>query len=226
MILRGPRKRLELTGGPEGWKDFLAEPDKHWKDGRSAKLLAEAWEDAAPDMPGEIRSALARTPFQSFLPILAIPEYEVALPGGRRPSQNDLFVLGRISSDLAVVMVEGKVDESFGPLVEDWLKGASRGKLRRLEYLRQTLGLDGVGLDSLRYQLLHRTASPIIEATRLRARYAAMVVHSFSPIGVGLEDYRAFAGRLGIGGTAGRLEKVSHHGRPELWLGWVEASAR
>jgi hypothetical protein len=36
-------------------------------------------------------------------------DYEVDLTGSKRPSQNDLFVLGRIGADLAVMMVEGKV---------------------------------------------------------------------------------------------------------------------
>lgn len=48
LILRGPRKNLELTHDAEGWKAFLADPEKQWKDGRSAKLLAEAWEAASP----------------------------------------------------------------------------------------------------------------------------------------------------------------------------------
>ena len=28
------------------WKAWLADPEKHWKDGRSAKMLAESWEAA------------------------------------------------------------------------------------------------------------------------------------------------------------------------------------
>jgi hypothetical protein len=58
----------------------------------------------------------------------AVPEYCVPLPDGRAASQNDLYVLGRIRPDLAVMMVEGKVDESFGPLLEEWLREASDGK--------------------------------------------------------------------------------------------------
>jgi hypothetical protein len=46
------------------------------------------------------------------------------------------FVLGRIGPDLAVLMIEVKVEESFGPLLGEWLPDASPGKLKRLEHLR------------------------------------------------------------------------------------------
>jgi hypothetical protein len=35
--------------------------------------------------------------------------------------------------------------------------------------------------DDVSYQLLHRTASAVIEARRFKTDYAAMIVHSFSP---------------------------------------------
>jgi hypothetical protein len=217
---------LEPTHDAEGWKEFLADPEKHWKDGRSAKMLAEAWESAAPNLPPELSDAFAGTPFETFDPVLAIPEYEVDLPGGRRSSQNDLFVLGRIDGELAVLVIEGKVDESFGPLLSEWLRSASSGKRRRLAFLQETLGLDEAPMDDLRYQLLHRTASPVIEATRLRARYAAMVVHSFSSTDAGLDDYRGFVSLLGGTGTKSRLERITGLDDPELWVGWISGSAK
>lgn len=85
-----------------------------------------------------------------------------------------------------------KVHESFGPRLEEWLRDASNGKQRRLAFLRSTLGIEEELPGSIRYQLLHRTASPLIEATRIGARYAAMIVHSFSDEDAWLEDYRAF----------------------------------
>jgi hypothetical protein len=32
--------------GPESWKELLAEPDKHWKTGYSARSIAYCWEEA------------------------------------------------------------------------------------------------------------------------------------------------------------------------------------
>ena len=187
-------------------------------------MLAECWESSRPDLPQEFRTAFSGTPFESFVPLLAMPEYCVDLPGGSRPSQNDIFVVGRIGDELAVIMVEGKVDESFGPLLGDWLKDASPGKKQRLEFLQTTLGLSGPLPDELRYQLLHRTASPLIEAKRFSAKYAAMVVHSFSASDAWLEDYQAFTRLMGAESRKGRLERVSSHSDPELWMGWVSGS--
>ncbi len=224
LILRNPRKNLEITSKVEDWKQFLADPEKQWKDGRSAKMLAEAWEGASPGLPSELVDAFRGTTFERFDPLLAIPEYEVDLPGGRRPSQNDLFVLGRIDGELAVLMVEGKVDESFGPLLSEWLVGASAGKLERLAALRETLGVREEIPGSFRYQLLHRTAAPILEARRLKARYAAMVVHSFSAADAWIEDYRGLAMLLGVRGEKGRIERVPGREDPELWVAWVTGS--
>ena len=105
---------LRPTEKAKHWRKLLADPVKQWKDGRSAKLMATTWESSRPALPPEITQALSDSPLSGLRPILAIPEYEVPLPGGSRPSQNDLFLLGQVGEDLAVVMIEGKVDEPFG----------------------------------------------------------------------------------------------------------------
>ena len=125
--------------------------------------------------------------------LLAIPEYQVDLPGGKRPSQNDLFVLGRAKDGhLVSIMMEGKVAEPFGATLEIWLKDASEGKKKRLKFLCDTLGLSCEPPSHTRYQLFHRTASAIIEAKRFNANYAMMIVHSFSPEHKCFADYQDF----------------------------------
>ncbi len=225
LIYHPPTRPLVPTHGAEDWKAFLAAPEKHWKDGRSAKMLAERWEQSRPDVPEELRTAFKGTPFEAFLPLVAFPEYQVPLAGRGKASHNDLCVIGRIDADLAVIMIEGKVDESFGPLLSDWLKNASNGKRQRLAFLKETLGLNGTVDGSIRYQLLHRTASPVLEAVRHRAKYAAMVVHSFSDADAWLADYQAFARVLGVEGRKGTVERVPGREGPELWVGWVTEPA-
>ena len=215
---------LTPTKGPEGWRELLADPDKHWKDGRSAKLMAETWE-SSPSLPTEITQALSGTPLSELMPILAIPEYQVPLPGGSRPSQNDLFLLGQVYDDLAVVMIEGKVDEPFGPTVAEWSEDPSEGKQTRLDYLTGLLHLHGDVPGELRYQLLHRTASAIIEARRFHAKYAVMPVHSFSDEHAGFDDFATFVKLLGGVPENGGLGKVPGHADPELWVGWAHGRA-
>jgi hypothetical protein len=67
------------------------------------------------------------------MPLLAVPEFKVPLPGGARASQNDLFVLGRSSPGLVSIMIEGKVKESFGPTLDEWRHEGSPGKKERLD---------------------------------------------------------------------------------------------
>jgi len=58
---------------------------------------AYCWE-AAAGFPPEVAEALQRTDeaaLADLTPVLATPEFKVPLPGGVRPSQNDLFVLAR-----------------------------------------------------------------------------------------------------------------------------------
>ena len=113
---------LHFTTGPASWQALLADPTKHWRTGYSARTLAHAWE-SADGFPPEVSIAFAKSedPLLANLePLLAVPEFKVSLPGGERASQNDVFVLARSSAGPVAIMVEGKVNESFGPTLEDW----------------------------------------------------------------------------------------------------------
>ncbi len=189
------------TRGPGDWKQLLADPEKHWVSGRSAKCLAESWEKAAPGFPAPVEQALtfSGAPELANLEILAaFPEYKVPLPGGSRASQTDLMVVAKGADGLVVIAVEGKVDETFGPTVGEKRVDASPGQTKRLDFLHRTLGLDTPVPDDIRYQLLHRTASALIVAEQYGAATAVMLVHSFSKTREGFSDYRAFAGLYGV----------------------------
>ncbi len=152
-------KILIPSDGPQSWQGLLADPDKQWRDGYSAKMLAESWE-RAQGFPSEIRDLLASSPEPALAeatPLIGIPEYQVPLPGGSRPSQNDLFVLAAAGASLAAIMIEGKVEEPFGPTVAEWLTDASADKQERFTFLQEKLGLREPPDGNIRYQLLHRT---------------------------------------------------------------------
>jgi len=218
-------KRIYIpTTSPDDWQQFLAEPDKQWRSGFSAKELAESWEHAN-DFPQTFKEVFSKTDnpaLQDLELLLAIPEYQVDLPGGRRPSQNDLFVLARAEDgQLVSIMVEGKVAESFGQKLEIWLKNASSGKKTRLEYLCKVLNLPSNLPLHIRYQLLHRTASAIIEAKRFNARYAMMIVHSFSQEHKWFEDYQDFLNLFGVSGRINELVELPNPKNLFVYAGWV-----
>jgi hypothetical protein len=196
---------------------------KHWRTGYSARTLAYCWE-AAEGFPPEVAEALKRTDeaaLSDLTPILAVPEFKVPLSGGARPSQNDLFVLARGAQGPVSIMVEGKVNESFGPTLGEWRDDASEGKESRLRFLLSTVGLVGNPGDSIRYQLLHRAASSVITGEQFRAAAALILVHSFSEQRVGWGDYKAFAKLFGVEAIEGVAQRLGKGSSIPLFGVWV-----
>ena len=138
-----PKRIFIPTQSYQDWKRLLAQPDLHWKAGYSAMTLARSWE-AAQGFPPEVAAALATTAdpvLQDLSMLIAIPEYQVALPGGERASQTDLLVLARGNEGLVAIAVEGKVDETFGPTLQQKRAEDSKGVNTRLQFLTEKLGL-------------------------------------------------------------------------------------
>ena len=213
------------TRGPECWQDFLADPEKHWKTGFSAKSMAYAW-DTYKGLPKRVSDALSAIS-DKIEPLLVIPEYKVPMPGEGGASQNDAFLLARVGDQTAAIMIEGKVNESFGPTLKEWLKNASDNKLFRLNAIYETLGLSGDQSPALRYQLFHRTASAVLMATRFKTDLAIMLVHSFSQDHVWFDDYARFAQTLGIiEPVRGKAQESTTQTAMLLYLGWVTGEAR
>ncbi len=217
------------ASNPEDWKSLLAKPERHWRTGYSAKSLAYCWQEAN-DFPEDVRRVFRNSKielFQNIELLLAIPEYKVPLPGGRRPSQNDIFILAKEDNQLVSIMVEGKVLESFGETIADWKSEYSKGKETRLKFLLDKLQLGEGQIDHIRYQLLHRTASAIIEAEKFNAQNALMLVHSFSKDNNGFDDYCQFLALLGIEGKVDSLVRAKEkvHGI-NLYFGWVRGDGK
>jgi hypothetical protein len=214
---------------PDDWQSLLAQPELHWKTGFSARTLAHCWHDERCDrgLPPELREAFDRVERLRGLEVLvALPEHKVALPGGRRASQSDIWFLGRTNAELVSVSVEGKVNEDFGPVVSEWLRDADdrSGKGQRLAAIEEILGLGELDVSAVRYQLLHRTASAILEARRFHAKVAVMLVHAFGRKSH-FDQFAAFAQLLGGHAESG-LFTVSESRDITLYLGWVEGDER
>lgn len=213
---------LHFTAGTQDWQALLADPQKHWRTGFSARTLAHCWE-AADGLPPEVQAVFASSKeplLGDFVPIIAVPEFKVPLPGGDRPSQNDIFLLGRSKAGPVSVMVEGKVSESFGPTIAEWRKEASKGKDERLSFLLRTLGLS-TAPDAARYQLFHRAASAVLEGERYRAVAAVMIVHSFSQERACWPDYQTFLQLFDVRAGVGAIQRLPGAQRVPLFAAWV-----
>ena len=219
---------LHFTAGPQDWQALLADPQKHWRTGFSARTLAHCWE-AARGLPPEVQAVFASSNeplLADFTPIIAVPEFRVPLPGGDRHSQNDLFLLGRSKAGPVSIMVEGKVSESFGPTIAEWRKDASAGKEERLSFLLRTVGLASALDGASRYQLFHRAASAVLEGERYRAVAAVMLVHSFSQERACWSDYQAFLKLFQVDAEIGAIQRLPGAQRVPLFGAWVLGDCR
>jgi len=212
------------TNKPEDWRLLLAEPRKHWRTGYSAKSLAYSWEEAN-GFPGTVKKVFKKSGIALFKDVellLAFPEYKVPLPGGARPSQSDIFVLAKGNDQLISITVEGKVSEPFGDTIAEWRKDSSEGKRKRLKFLLKELELeDNEEINAIRYQLLHRTASALIEAKKFGALNALMLVHSFSQSHEWFSDYSQLLALFGLNAQTDFLVFAGNINAIDLYFGWV-----
>ncbi|HSS65339.1 MAG TPA: hypothetical protein VLS27_12970 [Gammaproteobacteria bacterium] len=214
---------LAFTNGPNDWRVLLADPVKHWRIGYSARTLAHCWESAV-GFPPEVSAVLEKSDhplLDDLTPVLAVPEFKVPLPGGVRSSQNDIFVLAKSRAGPISIMVEGKVDESFGPTIGAWQEDASPGKDKRLKFLLDMLGLDVIPNANVRYQLLHRAASAVVEAKRFHAVAALLLVHSFRERRAGWPDYEAFLKLFGVQAAIAKTQALPSASSLPLFSAWV-----
>ena len=95
----------------------LAQQERHWRKGYSAYELAYSWVNAG-DIPANVRSVLDTCPDYAGAHLVeGLFERDVDLRTPGRRSQTDLLAFVKLTHGNAVIAVEGKVEESFGPYV-------------------------------------------------------------------------------------------------------------
>jgi hypothetical protein len=209
------------------WQPLLAKPKLHWKKGASAMTAAAAWEDAAGQLPKEIRTLLSATGEEelSDLKLLAaFPEWQVKLPGATTMSSTDVMAICRNDAGLCAVAVEAKVLEDFGPTVGEKRKQPTDGQSERLDYLHQLLGV-GKFDDSIRYQLLHRTASAILTARSFHATAAVMLVHAFDTPADRQQDFNAFCEAMNAEPVLPGVFRARVGGNAIVYLAWCDGNS-
>jgi len=217
------KKFYTPTDSFESWASFLASPDKQWRKNYSAMSLAVAWEQAN-GFPKEVKELLVsdNSDLSDIEFLAGFPEHKVTIPGGSRASQNDIFVLAKTNSRNIAIVVEGKAEESFGSYVSEWKKGKKDEGKERLSFLLETLGDISIDPEKIRYQLLHRLASAVIESERFGYPAGAMVVHSFSEKRTGFDDFCEFMKCFGISDfQTGKLYNLSDTIGKDIYVGWA-----
>ena len=129
--------RSKETTGPEDWKEGLADPDKHWKWGKSAKALAYCWEEAGA-FPPEVQRVFEKSGFRQLKGLRFVEglvEHTTSVPGRGRASQTDILVQGIGQAGAVAVGVEG--------LVEHTTSVPGRGRASQTDILVQGIGQAG-----------------------------------------------------------------------------------
>lgn len=215
------------------WKRLLAKPEEHWKPKHSAMALAACWEQSK-DFPKNVKDTFHKSGlklFQEVEMLLALPEYKVDLVGSNiSPSQNDIFVLAKGDNQLIAIVVEGKVKESFDKPVSEWKRKTDEktNKPQRLRFLLDLLGLSENDVETIGYQLLHRTASAVLIAEKFLTPNALMLVHSFCQEDSldHFEDYSKFLSLFKLIAERNKIAGPVNVKDVNLYFGWAKGEKK
>lgn len=174
----------------EEWYQF-APPKakgKHWKDGRSAKSLAQFMTDK--NQVKKLEDILVELEYDTNGVISCTPEANTVLPCKGNGRNHDLLMIG----EDFVVGIEAKVSEPFGEEISTELIEASDNKKGRIDKLANELFgckinevKDGL---KLRYQLLTGVYGTLREAEKNKKSKALFLVIVFTD-GITREDENA-----------------------------------
>jgi hypothetical protein len=220
---------LTSTRGLCSWRDRLASPDRQWKRGFSAFETAVSWEMASESgsgLPAPLETLLSEHGYAESVLLLAIAEHKVPLPGGHAASQSDVWALISTSAGLLSLTVEAKARETFGDeSLDGWLvaggtDASRKNRADRWRHIRENLPL-AESFGRIRYQILHRCASAVIEAKRLRCAHAAFVVQAFNTPDTSFQEYEMFCNTIALPAIRGGMSGTSAAG-VSLSVGWID----
>ena len=221
------RRIYAPTAGLSTWKHGLEDPDTQWVRTKSAFEIAAFWECGAMEPRGLHPHLIAlleqEQSFEGCDLIASFPGHRVRLPDVAVESQMDVWAVVRTYFGLVSLAVEGKAGEGFAETVGEWRTGALTEKNERIAFLCDQLGLTKPPSDEIRYQLLHRTVSALLEAERVDAAFAAMVIVSFTDDPRSKDDFGAFTSCLGGAVSPGQIRRMPSVRNRPLFLGWLDA---
>lgn len=202
-------KNVEIKS-VEQWEKFAPPMDekKQWKDGRSAKSLAQFMMDK--NCCVILDSLFKELGYNTRKEINCTPEANTPLPGQGNGRNHDLLMIG----EDFVAGIEAKVTESFGNTIQKEAKGASENKQYRIDSLVKDLFNCEVNedIEDLRYQLLTGAVGTLFEAIRNQKSKALFLIIVFTnaitekdkrSVERNNEDFIKFCSCLGLGKDGG-----------------------
>jgi hypothetical protein len=221
------RRIYAPTAGLSTWKQGLLDPDTQWVRTKSAFETAVFWECGAMQPRGLHPHLIALLEQEQTLEgcelVASFPGHRVHMPGVMDASQTDVWAVLRTDVGSVSIALEGKAGEGFAESVGEWRKDALAEKDTRLAFLCDQLGLTKQPSDEIRYQLLQRTVSALLEAERVDAAIAAMIIVSFTDDPRSKDDFGAFTSCLGGAVSPGQIRRMTSVQHRPLFLGWLDA---
>ncbi len=206
---------------------------KNWKQGYSAYELAQAW--ASGNFPAAVQAVLNSVPSpfpKPLTPDYMLVEKPVFLDNHKAPSMTDIMVYCNMKTvEPFVLAVEGKANEAFDKTVADWiLDGTAAPKptrVHRLDFLRRELGVDVPEDSTLRYQLIHRSVSALLESGLHGEVSCMLLIHSFGgKTPTNWTDYVAFLNHIGIANPVKNVVsgpvKLGQNKDKDFYAAWIE----
>lgn len=200
----------------EQWQQYAPPKDKekHWKDGRSAKSLAQFMTDK--NQVKKLESILNELGYDTKGIISCTPEANTVLPGTGNGRNHDLLMIGK---DF-VAGIEAKVSESFGKTISKELIGASENKQYRIDTLAKELFGCEINADSedLKYQLLTGVMGTFFEAIKNTKSKALFLVIVFTDgittkeanaVVANNKDFEDFCKYIGLSKNGGTISKLN-----------------
>ena len=205
------------SGKVAGWPQIPYDRACLPKMNEAALAVVDQWENAQ-GLPPEISEILGAGAKLGH----AEPGLDVALGGGRKPSRCDVFAKVEIEKMYGGISVFA-TDKGFGKTVRKWqTRRVGKGQ-GRLNAVCRALEVQPQQTQKLRYKLLHRTAAIICELDRV-AKFAGLIVQSFSHEQKGLEDFKTFCMLLGAKDVEpGKPCWVTRPSGRRILLGWVDS---
>ena len=215
--LSGPEDAIRLLG-----RHAAAGAARH-----AVYETAHSWFDAQ-DLPAAVRATLESDPTYAAAELLKVFFEKPSEFDASAPNHTGVLAVLKIRSGLAVVGIEGKVSEPFGDYVFQWNDG-SPGRATRVAASLKQLGMADDIAGGLRYRLIHRTVTTLLEAQTIGAREAAMLIQSFGHdhAPAGFVDLQMFSAVIGAPiADTGMLSPPVELDGVRMRLGWSVSERR
>ncbi|MBF0190046.1 MAG: hypothetical protein HQL99_02730 [Magnetococcales bacterium] len=194
---------------------------------RTKQALLKKWTNSI-GFPTCIKNVIEKSVLNNYQYHSAVVKYKIGLGSEGTQPEVDLLVLAnkKNSTKESIVIVVVLDDGKDMEIVQDWLSKQNdnqnnESRTDRLEKLYESLDQKIVDKNdqSIRYLLLHRTASALIEAERFEASSAVVLIHSFSQSNKHFEDFNTFLDPFNK--QTNNVVYVGKRKDIDLYLAWV-----